>query len=229
MTPLAKERMSGFTFQCYSPNQRPRSAEARDDFIGDQQHVITRADFANQRPVIVGRIDHAAGAVDRLPDEGGNRVRALAEDRFLEFARRRLADCLAGLRPLESVRVARLDVNETGDPRFKHLPVRAHLGGAHRLERDPVVSLLARNDLYLVGLAARLPVKARGLECRFVGFGASRSEKDRLHVVAGNLNQTLRQRDRRNVGRADVARRSRRVPSSAPRRHPPTRRGHDPR
>ena len=68
-----------------------------------------------------------------------------------------------------------------------------------------MVSLVAGDDLHLVGLAPRLPVEARGLECRLVRLGATRREEDRLHVVIGDLHEALGQRDRRDVGRADVA------------------------
>ena len=117
------------------------AAEPGDDLVVDQQHVMARADVAHARPVVVGRVEHAAGAVDRLADEGGNRVGPLAEDRLLQLPRRGLADALAGPRSLVSIRITRLDVNEPGHARLEHLPVRrAHPGGAHRLEREPVVA-----------------------------------------------------------------------------------------
>src|SRR2546427_10942618 len=79
----------------------PRPAEAGDDLVADQQHVVTGADFTHARPVVVGGIDDAAAAVDRLADERPDGVGALAQDRLLERARGRLAHALAGFGALE--------------------------------------------------------------------------------------------------------------------------------
>ena len=65
--------------------------------------------------------------------------------------------------------------------------------------------MLARNDLHLIGLAPRLPVKTRGLERRLGRLTAAGGEEDRLHVVVGNLEEAVRQGDGRDVGRADIA------------------------
>ena len=183
----------------------PGAAEGSDDFIRDQQDVIPRAHLAHPRPIIVCRIDDSAGAVDRLSDECGDTLRPLSQDGFLEFARGCLSHRFSGLCAFVSVRIAGLDVNETRYTRLEHLPVAPHLGSAHGLQRDPMVAFLAGNHLHLAGLAARLPEKARGLECRFVGFGAARGEKDRLHVATGHLDKAFRERNRRDVRRSDVA------------------------
>ena len=91
-------------------------------------------------------------------------------------------------------------MNEPGHPRLEHLPVRrAHAGRAHRLQREPVVRLVARDDLDLVGPAARLPVEPRGLEGGFVGFGAARRQEDRLHRVAADFQQSFGQLDGANI------------------------------
>ena len=68
-----------------------------------------------------------------------------------------------------------------------------------------MVALIAGDDLHLVGLAARLPVEARGLERRLVRLGAARGEKDRLHGVVGDFQEAVSQPDRRDVRRADEA------------------------
>ena len=68
-----------------------------------------------------------------------------------------------------------------------------------------MVGLVAGDDLDLVGLAARLPVEARRLERRLVRLGAAGRQKDRLHGAAGEVQEALRQRDRRDVRRADEA------------------------
>src|SRR5213078_5332471 len=99
------------------------AAEAGDDLVRDEQDLVARADLAHARPVVVGRVDDTTAAVDRLADERGDRVRPLAQDRLLQLARRRLADRLAGLGPLEPIWVARLDVDESRHARLEHLPV----------------------------------------------------------------------------------------------------------
>ena len=84
------------------------------------------------------------------------------------------------------------DVEEAGHARLEHLPVGRHAGGAHRLQRDAVVGLLARDDLDLVGLALRLPVEARRLERRLVRLGAAAGEEDGLHVRVGERRRAWR-------------------------------------
>jgi len=198
---LANDRISGLTFQWLVANQRP----VRQNPVMTSSAMVTVADLADEREVVVGRIDDAAAAVDRLGDEGGHRVGALAEDGLLQQPRGRLARRLPGLALLHAVRVAGRNVHEARHARLEHLPVGGHAGRAHRLLGDAVVGLLAGDDLDLVGLALGLPVEARGLERRLVGLGAAGREEDAVHV-AGELDQLGGQRDRRNVRGADVRR-----------------------
>ena len=67
------------------PEPAAGAAEAGDHFVGDQQHVVARADLADAREVVGGRDDDAAGALDRLGDERGDGVGALAQDRLFEL------------------------------------------------------------------------------------------------------------------------------------------------
>src|SRR5690242_14930604 len=127
---------------------------------------MTGADFAHARPVVVRRIKDTASPVDRFADKGRNRTGAFPDDRLLEFAGRCLPHGLARLRPLKSVWITRLDVNETRDSRFKHFPVSTHGCGAHRLQRDSVVSLVTCDELHLLWFSSRLPVEPRGLQGR---------------------------------------------------------------
>ncbi len=166
---------------------RARAAEAGDHLVGDEEHVVPRAHLAHAREVVVGGIDDAAAAVDGLGDEGGHRVGPLAQDGLLQLAGRRLPHGLARAGPLEAVRIARLDVDEVGHARLEHLPVGGHAGGAHGLQRDAVIGVLAGDDLDLGGLALGLPVEARRLEGGLVGLGAPAGEEHRLHVGIAEL------------------------------------------
>ena len=66
------------------PEPAAGAAEAGDHFVGDEQHVVARADLADAREVVRGRDDDAAGALDRLGDERGDRIGAFAQDGVFE-------------------------------------------------------------------------------------------------------------------------------------------------
>src|SRR6202022_4208840 len=63
----------------------PGTPEPGNDFIGNQQDVVARTDFVHARPVIGGRVDDTAGAVDWFTDEGAYGVRSFAKNRRLQF------------------------------------------------------------------------------------------------------------------------------------------------
>ena len=138
------------------------AAEAADDLVRDQQHVVLAAQLLHPRPEAVGRRDDAAGADHGLADEGRDVVGVILEQR------------------LERVGVAPRDV----------LDVRHEIAIAHAVAGDPlqaraervgaVVAVLARDDDLLLGAADRVPVAARELGRRVDGVGAAaRGEEDR--------------------------------------------------
>ena len=47
-----------------------RAADARDDLVKDQEDVMPVADFAEDRQILLRRVDHAAGMADRLDQDG---------------------------------------------------------------------------------------------------------------------------------------------------------------
>ena len=59
--------------------------KAVDDLVGDQQHVVLAQHRLDLLPVGARRHDDAAGAHQRLADEGRNGVGAFAQDRLLEL------------------------------------------------------------------------------------------------------------------------------------------------
>ena len=179
-------------------------AEAGDDLVGDEEHVVLVADLPHQREVVVGRVEHAAPAVDRLGDEGGHRVRTLAHDGLFQEARGGLPRGLSRLGALLTVRITSWNMHEARHAGLEHLPVGRHAGRAHRLQRHAVIGERARDDLHLVGLALGLPVEPRGLERGLVGLRAPRGEEDPLHVRVRDGHQLGRELDGRDVGRAGI-------------------------
>ena len=181
-----------------------RPAEAGDDLVGDEEHVVLVADLADAREVVVLRDDHPARPLDRLRDEHGHRVRPFAEDRLLQLVRGRDALALAGRR-LVAVGVGGRDVHEARHARLEHRPVRGDPGRGHRREGDPVVAPLARDDLGLVRLAAELPVVAGHLEVAVARLPAPRGEVEAVDVRVGDRGEPLGELDRPRVGAPRVA------------------------
>ena len=184
----------------------PGAAEAGDHLVADEEHLALRAHLAHEPEVVVVRHQHAAAAMNRLGDERGHRVLALARDGLVEQPRRRLARRLAGPGVLLPVRVTRRDVHEARHARLEHLPVSGHARRAHRLLRHAVVGVVARDDLDLVGLALGLPVEARRLERRLVGLRPAAGEEHGLHVVVGEPDELFGELHGRQVRRARVRR-----------------------
>ena len=65
------------------------AADAGDDLVEDQQDVVPVADLAQDRQVLLGRVDDAAGVADRLDHDRGHRGRVLHLDRRARRAWRR--------------------------------------------------------------------------------------------------------------------------------------------
>jgi hypothetical protein len=141
------------------------AAEAGDHLVGDQQHLVPVADLAQAREIGRRRHDHAAGAHDRLGDDGGDRVGPFLQDRLLHRFGGADARVLVA-RP--AIGIGRRHLQEVGHERPEHLVVGRHSRRAHGRHGDAVIAVDARDHLHLVRLAAQLPVVARDLERRFV-------------------------------------------------------------
>ena len=93
--PFATVTRSGSIPNTSAPNQRAEAAEAGDHLVGDQQHVVPAQHLLDRaRSSRRGGDDHAARALERLADEGGDRLGALGEDQLLEIVRQLLRELL---------------------------------------------------------------------------------------------------------------------------------------
>ncbi len=63
----------------------PGAAEAGDDFVGGEQHLVLVADRTDACEVVVLRHDHAADALHRLGKEHRHGIGALPQDRLFEL------------------------------------------------------------------------------------------------------------------------------------------------
>ena len=139
-----------------------QAAEAADDLVRDQQHVVLAAQLLHARPEALGRRDHAAGADHGLADERGDVVGVVLEQR------------------LERVGVAPRDVLDVRDQVAVARAVARDALQARAERVDAVVAVLARDDDLLLGAADRVPVAARELGGRVDGVrAAARGEEDR--------------------------------------------------
>src|SRR6185369_8949959 len=122
------------------------AAKTADDLVADEQDAVLGADALDLGPVAGRRHDHAAGALDRLADEGRDLVGADFQDPGLEPARRDPAEVVAAHRPAVFGPVRLFDVADPGD---RQAALRVH--AAHAAERRPghrraVVGVVAADD-----------------------------------------------------------------------------------
>ncbi len=182
------------------------AAEAGDDLVGDEQHVVAVADLADAGEVVVLGHDDPARPLHRLGEEHRDGVGALPLDRPFQLVGGR--DALAHpRRRLVAVGVRRGDVDEPGHPRLEQGPVGGEPGRAHGGEGDAVVALDARDDLGLAGPAAQLPVGAGHLDAAVGGLAAPAREEEAVDGRVGHLREPLGELDGGPVRAAGVPRR----------------------
>src|SRR5256885_1152498 len=87
------------------PPPPPATAAPGNDLVGEEEQLVLVAHLAHEGEVVVGGVEHAAPAVDRLGDEGGHRVRTLAHDGLFQEARGGLPRGLTRLGALLTVRI----------------------------------------------------------------------------------------------------------------------------
>jgi hypothetical protein len=123
-------------------------------------NIVRAADAVDLRPIGVGRNDHAAGALDRLADEGGNVLGTQRHDLVFQLAGRIQAEFRRRHLPAIAVPIGRQHMGE-----MRHvagLAVHIHHAAGRRAQRGrAVIAVFAPDHDLLVRLAERLPVHAR--------------------------------------------------------------------
>ncbi len=183
--------------------QGAAAAEAGHHLVGDEQHVVTVADLAHQRPVGGRRHDHAGRTLDRFGDEGRHRIGALELDLALERGGADLRQLVGVLAVGVVVEPGGVDVETARHQRLIGAPDVAQAVDRHAAEMHAVVALLQADELAALGLALELPVLARDLQRTFDGIAAAVAEHHRGDAVLGHhADQTRREFDRARVAGA---------------------------
>src|SRR4051794_19521684 len=170
-------------------------AVGADDLVGDQQDVVLVADLADALEVALGRREAAAGVLDRLHDDGRDRVGALE----LDAVRDGLREVLGAVAGRQAVEVRVRHVAAARGERLERLAQRRHAGGAERAHRRAVVGDLARDDLVLVRVARELVVLAGELQRGLDRLAAARGEEDAVEVAGRELGELGGELDRARV------------------------------
>ena len=171
------------------------AAEAGDDLIDDEQHVVLGEDRLHLLEIALGRHDHAAGAHDRLGDEGGAGLRPFLLDQRFELVRKACRKGFLALARLALAEVMRAGgVDRALDRDVERLVIERNAGEAAGRHADAVIGAHARDDLLLLRLAAQVVVVAHELELGVVGVGARAAEEHLAHLLgAGFLVQQAKQ------------------------------------
>src|SRR5262249_61035771 len=119
------------------------SAPGADPLVGDQQDVIAVADLTDAIEVAGLRRDAAAGVLQRLEDDGRDRLGPLEEDPLLDLVSG--PERVAIRRPAVAVRVG--DMDSARSQRLELAAQRRDPGRAQRPEGGAVVGDLARDQL----------------------------------------------------------------------------------
>ena len=182
------------------------ASEAGDHLVGDKEDLVSRADFADLREIIVRRNDDSACALNRLRNESGHGVRAFVQDRLFESSCRCGPDALARFRPFEPVGMRSRNVHKAGDARLEHFPVSLNSSRAHRGQRDAVIRVPAGDDLHFLRLSLDSPVEPDCFERALVCFDSAVGEENRVEAWISDLAQTCGKLNGGNIRRSRIAR-----------------------
>ena len=175
---------------------RAEAAEAGDDLVGDQQDVVFLEHRLDLLPVAGGRRHDAAGAEDRLADEGGDGIRPFARiissSLSAQWART-LPRSSSGRRGGNS-RALRCAGSARG--RSKALWKRSRPVSEPVIDAGAVIAAPARDDLLLLRPAEDVVVVPDQLDVGLVGVRAGEAEIDPGHALRRAVDDHLGQRDR---------------------------------
>ena len=158
---------------------RAEPAEAGDDLVGDQQHVVFLQHRLDLLPVAGRRRHDAAGAEDRLADEGGDRVRPLGQDHLLELVGAVLRELLLAHRAVGAAEIiGRLGVQDRRARQVEGVVEEVEAGQRAGHDARAVIAAPARDDLLLLGPAEHVVVVPDQLDVGLVGVGAGQAEID---------------------------------------------------
>ena len=132
----------------------PGAAEAGDDLVADQQHVVLVADRAHPGEVVVRRHLHAVALHHRLGDEGGDRLRPLVDDVLLQEIDAEVAHLRRVHAEGRAVEVGRGDAAEAGHAGLGDGAGAEIIGAADHPHGGAVIGVPARDDLVGAGLHA---------------------------------------------------------------------------
>ena len=146
------------------------AAEAADDFVGAQQHIVLTADALDFGPITGRRINHAAGTLERFGDKRGNIFGAQFQQPGFQLLRCLQAEFKLGeMAPVaEPVWFAdEADIGNRQAAEFMH-----HLHAAQRPAADgrTVIRVVAADQDFLVRLAGHLPETPHHADHRIVDF-----------------------------------------------------------
>ena len=170
------------------------ASEGGDHLVGDQQHVVLAKHCLDGFPVARRWRQDAAGADHRLGDEGADCFGAFLQDEPLQFIGAALREgARVGLGCPEGIRGDRVLHQCKG--KVKAAVVVRQPGQACRHRGGAVVPALARNDLFLLGLADDVVVVPNQLDLRLVSVRTREAKEDAFHASACERDQLLGQQD----------------------------------
>ena len=181
--------MSGSIAEILAAEPFAGAPEAADHLVGDQQDVMLAADALDLRPIGRGRDDHAAGALDRLGDEGGDLVRADLLDRALELARRPQAEFLGRRVAALAIPIGLRDMDDARDRQAALRMHRLHAAERGAAHGRAVIAVLARHDDGFSRLALRRPEMAHHADDGVARFRARAGEEDAIESGRRDLRE----------------------------------------
>ncbi len=170
--------------------RRAEPAEARDDFVEDQQDAVLVADRAQPLQIALRRQQHAGRAGHRLDDHGRNRRCVVQRDQALQIVGEMRAPLGHAARERVVLEVVRMpQVIYAGQHRPEELAVVDHAADGRAAEADAVIALLASDQSLARRFAAQAVIRDCDFQCRVDRLGARVREEHVIDVARCKLDQ----------------------------------------